>query len=265
MFNSSNGIWSGAQITAPIGQFFWIEANWTVPGVFAFPDSPSYSAAAVWVGLDNSGTDLYQSGTDSECWGVPLFGWTFTNYWMWIESLPFAPWGLPNFPVSPGDQVGVDILVADQNGQTWFQDGSNGGLTPADNSVWFFINNFSTSQFYWGYLPTAAVSLGGSQSSGFTGTTAEFILERPTNLNSNSPFPLAAFGVATMDSCWYGDAQYGTNNPFPLDYNGLTPFDGTLTYLTMQNGSDVLALPFSFPDPTSSEGYLINWLWVNYQ
>jgi hypothetical protein len=72
------------------------------------------------------------------------------------------------------------------------------------------------------------------------------------------------FGFATMDSCWYGDAQYGIN-PFPLDYNGSTPFDGTLTYLTMQNGSDVLALPFSFPDPTSSEGYLINWLWVNYQ
>jgi hypothetical protein len=58
---------------------------------------------------------------------------------MWIESLPFAPWGVPNFPISPGDAISLDIFVADQNGTTWFQNGSWGGLTPADDSVWFML------------------------------------------------------------------------------------------------------------------------------
>ena len=86
MFNSNSGIWSGASLTNPTKEFCAIQADWTVPGVFALPGAPGYSAAAEWIGLDNSGTDLYQSGTDSECLfalGFPF--WTVTNYWMWIE------------------------------------------------------------------------------------------------------------------------------------------------------------------------------------
>ncbi len=145
MFNSNSNIWSGATYTNPAAQYFWIEADWNVPGAFSVPGSPPYSAVAEWIGLDNSGTDLFQAGTDSECWVFTVFGftWTFTNYWMWIEALPFAPWALPNFPLSPGDSVSVDIFVADQNGNTWFQDGANGGLTTADNSVWFMIYNYT--------------------------------------------------------------------------------------------------------------------------
>ena len=264
MFNANFNIWSGAYLTNPVAQFFWIQADWKVPGVAYFPGAPLYSAAAEWVGLDNSGTDLYQSGTDSECYYFPFFGgWTFTNYWMWIELLPFAPWAVTNFPISPGDAISVDIFVADQNGNTWFQNGENGGLTPADNSVWFMLYNNTKGLSYWGTLPTAPDSLGGVSSTGFTGTTAEFILERPTV--NGSPAALAFFGLAAMTGCYYGDSEYGDRS-WTLGPNGSTPFDATLTYINMTDTAtnNLLAFPISVPDPTTSGGYEILWLWTNY-
>lgn len=268
MFNSNSNIWSGALLTNPVGQFCWIEADWRVPGVFALPNAPLYSAAAEWIGLDSGGGDLYQAGTDSECWysaGCEPFrsSWTVTNYWMWIESLPFAPWGLPNFPVSPGDTVSVDIFLADANGMSWFQNGSNGGLTPADNNVWFMIYNETQGLSYWGTIPTAPQSIGGTSSTGFTGTTAEFILERPSDLSSGQPYPLAAFGIAGMNSCVYGDSEYG-DRPWQLVAAGSSPFDCNLSYLNMQNSSsgDLLALALSVPNDPN--GYGIAWFWTNY-
>ncbi|HEY6971983.1 MAG TPA: G1 family glutamic endopeptidase [Candidatus Angelobacter sp.] len=255
MFNTNLSTWSGAYLTNPAAQFFLIEADWNVPGVAALLDSPPYSAAAEWVGLDNSGTDLFQSGTDSECWIIPFFGWTFTNYWMWIQSLPAVPYAVPNFHVSPGDEVSVDIFLADQFGTTWFKNGSNGGLTPADNNVWFMLYNYSNGSSFWGTLST---------STGFSGATAEFIIERPSDSNGN-PYPLAAFGFATMWSNFYGDSEYG-DRLWALGANGSSPFDGTLTYINMVDPSNnnLLALSLSMPDPINPSGYEILWLWVNY-
>lgn len=263
-FNGNSNSWSGAFLNQPINQFSYIQADWPVPGVFAGPGAPSYSAAAEWVGLDNSGTDLYQSGTDSECVYFPFFNWVFTDYWMWIETLPFAPWGVPNFPVSPGDSISVDIFVADENGQTWYQNGSWGGLTPQDNSVWFMLYNNTQFLSYWGTLPTAPQTLDGESSTGYTGTTAEFILERP--FYNGSQAALANFVFALMQGCWYGDAQYG-DQPFPLGADGSSPFDGNLTYFNMLNSGDgdLLDLAFSAADPTSVDGSEILWFWTNYQ
>jgi hypothetical protein len=257
-FNSTSSNWSGAFLTNPVAQFFLVEADWPVPVVFRSPAGGIYSAAAEWIGLDNSSTDLYQSGTDSEVFTIPLIPfWSFTNYWMWIESLPFAPFGLPNFPLSPGDKISMDIFVADENGNTSFRNGTSGGLTPADNSVWFMIYNLTKGLSFWGTLPTAPQN----GSTGFTGSTAEFILERPTV--NNSLVPLAQFAPAVMTSCWYGDAQYG-DRLFRLGANGSSPFDGTLTYLNIVDAAKtVLALSYSLPDPSSPRGYEVNWLWVN--
>ena len=263
-FNANFSNWSGAYLTRPNGQFDQIQADWTVPGVASINPQIFYSAAAEWIGLDNSGTDLYQSGSDSECWFDPFFGWTFTNYWMWLELLPFAPWGIPNFPLSPGDAVSVDIFLADANGMTWFKDGSDGGLTGADTSVWFMVYNDTQRASFWGTYPRAPVSQDGLSSSGYTGTTAEFIVERPTDASNGSLYPLAFFGIADMNTCWYGDALYGNNSPFRLLGDGAAPFDGNLTYINMFNPStgDTLAIPVSLPDPNSPGGSQILWLWT---
>jgi hypothetical protein len=179
---------------------------------------------------------------------------------MWIQALPLAPYSVPSFPVSPGDEVSVDIFVADQFGTTWFQNGSDGGLTAADNNVWFMLYNYSNGSSFWGTLPT-------STGKGFSGSTAEFVIERPTDMDTGNYYPLAAFGFTTMWSNWYGDSEYGDREFWPLGANGSSPFDGTLTYLNMVDPSNnnLLALPFSFPDPTNPSGYEVLWLWVNYQ
>ena len=264
IFNANWNSWSGAYLTQPINQFSYIQADWPVPGVFALPGAPVYSAAAEWIGLDNSGTDLYQSGTDSECVYFPFFDWVFTDYWMWIETLPFAPWAVPNFTVSPGDSISVDIFIADEYGTTWYQNGTWGGLTAQDNSVWFMLYNNTRGLSYWGTLPTAPQTLDGESSTGYTGTTAEFILERP--FYNGSQAPLANFALAVMQGCWFGDAQYG-DQPFPLGADGSSPFDGNLLYINMQNSGngDILDIAFSAPDPTSLYGSEILWFWTNYQ
>ena len=215
------------------------------------PGAPPYSAAAEWVGLDNSGTDLFQSGTDSECWTLPpLFGgWTITNYWMWIQSLPFSPWGVP-FAVSPGDTVSVTMFLADENGMTWFRNGANGGLTAADNSVWFMLYNETQHSSFWGTLPTAPETIDGRRDSGFSGTTAEFIVERPSDANGNA-VPLASFLITSMHDCWYSDGEYG-NSFFALGADGSRPFLGNLSYVNMvdQANGHVLAVAFRFRIPT---------------
>jgi hypothetical protein len=94
MYNSNNYNWAGAYYnynnpTSQLPAFNWIEADWSVPAVSAYPDAPPYSAVAEWIGLDNKPTDLYQAGTNSECYYGS--GWIITNYFVWVEVLPFPP------------------------------------------------------------------------------------------------------------------------------------------------------------------------------
>jgi len=222
------------------------------------------SAVVEWVGLDNAAGDLYQAGTGAEC--LDILWWNITSYFMWMEMLPWSWWVVPNFPVSPGDTLTVDIWVANQFGTTEFADGSEGndGLTRADNSVWFYLVS-SNGAVFMGTYPTAPESLGGQVSTGFTGRTAEFIIERP--LINGQPVPLAFFTPTLMQSCSYGDALYGAWQLFMLGPdNGAEPFDGNLSYLRMVDSanSDELAIPVVIPDP--SEGAAANMmllLWLN--
>ena len=70
-----------------------------------------------------------------------------------------------------------------------------------------------------------------------------------------------------MQSCWYGDSQYGEEHLFALGAAGSSPFDGDLAYLNMRNQvtNDVLDIAISAVDPTSPQGSQILWLWTNYQ
>jgi hypothetical protein len=258
--------WTGAYFTNPVGQFFSIQAEWPTPAVFALPTGPIFSAMVEWVGLDNAAGDLYQAGTGSECYSI-LF-WEITTYFMWMETLPWSWWVVPNFPVSPGDQISVDIWVANQFGDTIFQQVDWGGLTPQDTSVWFYLTNATNGASFMGTYPTAPQSQGGQSSTGFTGTTAEFILERPTINGSYTE--LAFFVPTSMTDCAYGDSQYGDGVLFPVEVDGgPPPFDASLNYVNMidpNNNNALLAFPVSIPDPNNTaDAQAIQFFWVNYQ
>ncbi|MDP9175669.1 MAG: G1 family endopeptidase [Planctomycetota bacterium] len=266
IFNANANAWSGALYRFPAAQYFQIQGDWNVPAVRARRDAPFYSAAAEWVGLDNNTTDIFQAGSNSECVDFSPFGhrWVVTHYWMWIEALPFAPSHLSNLPISPGDAVSVDIFVADQNGQTWFANGTSGALTPANNSVWFMMYNHTQGASYWATLPTAATTFQGTSDSGFTGTTAEFIIERPGD-GKGGAYPLAYFNSASMHGCWVGDSANG-HSLTPLGPNGTSSPSSTLLYVNMVNPADnnLLAVAIDSPDPTSPEGSEIIWYWGGY-
>ena len=256
IFNGSSSTWSGAYLDQPANEFYVVEADWRVPRVY--PSLIAYAAAAEWVGLGSGPNDLFQSGTDSESFS--FLGWTFTNYWMWIEALPYAPWAVTNFPIEPGDQIRVTILVADANGTTWFNEPRGGGLTPRDDSVWFMLYNTTKGLSYWGTYPT--VDPGGRYR--FQGSTAEFIVERPSS-SKYGPYPLANFCVTTMRNCAFGDSQYASKM-FPLEPDdGSQPFAARLSYWNMDNPATKhrLATAVSGVDTSSYGGIDVLWVFSN--
>ena len=242
--------WSGAELLNPPTRYWQIQGEWLLPEVRTNTPNIEYSAAAEWVGLDSGANDLVQSGSDSESYFIwDPFGdyWVFTDYYLWIESLPDAPYDLPNFPVSPVDDIQVAIFLADQYGTTTFSD--TGDLTPADNNVWFMIYDLTSEQSYWGTLP---------RRDSFTGSTAEFIVERP----NSPPVPLANYFITQMENCWFSDTWAGQST---LDYNGYGPLFGTLDTITMVNPDDGLTLSDSHVSTYDSNGGGTVWfVWRNY-
>jgi hypothetical protein len=256
IFNGSSSTWSGAYLDQPANEFYIVEADWRVPRVYGSP--LAYSAAAEWVGLGNSGSDLFQSGTDSE--SLNFLGWNISIYWMWIEALPYAPWAVTNFPIEPGDQIRVTIFVADSTGNTWFNEPRGGGLTGRNDSVWFMLYNTTKRLSYWGTYPT--VDAAGRFR--FQGNTAEFIVERPSSSRSG-PYPLANFCVTTMRNCGFGDAQYA-GKIFPLEPDdGSQPFAANLSYWNMDNPATKhrLATAVSGTDTSSFGGIDVIWVFSN--
>jgi hypothetical protein len=204
-----------------------------------------------WVGLDHAGEDLYQAGTGSECRTAQSF--QITTYFLWMETLPWSWWQVPNFALSPGDRMSVDIFVSRQYGGCLSGEGSNFAGYP-ENSVWFHLNNATTGASFVVNYPTVAESPYGMRGPGHSCQTAAFILERP--LINGHLTPLAQFlQPATMTSCAYGDERFGDFNMTPLGADqGIPPFDGQLTYLNMVDPSNHRPLASATPmaDPYSS-------------
>jgi len=253
IFDYTTDTWSGAVVSDPNVRFYAIQDDWITPAV-SVPTSIGHGEAAVWAGLDNGPSDLVQTGTDSEAFNFFYYDFPnffvvdFTDYYAWIESLPDIAYAVPNMSVSPGDQLSVDIFLADQNGNTTFY---NGDLTPSDDSVWFMVYNVTAGTSYWGTLPRPPQ---------FSGATAEFILERPTDSDSG-PSPLADFSVASAHDCWFADTWSGYKS---LDYDGTPPYPFILDNLTMANGSDTLSSSLTYPNSGASGGGNEVWVWENY-
>jgi hypothetical protein len=246
-FNNNSDTWSGAQFSNPAEQFMYVNGTWTVPAVVPFV-VPGYSAAAAWAGL--TADKLYQSGCDSESYNLQLpFGgpWQFTNYWMWLEEYPVPPWQIPNIPISPGDEVQVIIFPADTYGNTSFVDGIGGGLTAADNNVWYMVYNNTTGTSFWGSYECPF----------FTGTNVEWVVERP--LYNGSSVPLAFFFPFSMWTLVYGDSAVGWQQLFA---SGSGIYDQGPTYINMKTNGQLLDMVATSPDRTGNGGQEMLFLWT---
>lgn len=148
---STSNNWAGSVLTnfAPL-QALFVAAQWQVQWVW--PGSgpfPQYLAS--WIGMDGfDNTDVLQAGVDQ------LFDGPAETTNLWYEWYPADAVDITNLPVNPGDTV--TCLV------------NRLGDVPADATVVFTVNG------------TAGVSIFFKipDNTTFFGSSAEFIVERPT-------------------------------------------------------------------------------------
>ncbi|HEY8088667.1 MAG TPA: G1 family glutamic endopeptidase, partial [Polyangiaceae bacterium] len=178
-FGATSNNWAGVVASTPFsgqGQYWNVQGRWGVPSVNAasLSSMPTYSAAAMWVGLDSN--DVWQAGTDSESSIFTRF--TFNGAYRfqvqtesaWIEAFPANEYTLPNVTPRIGDQMQVQVWVGDSTGATTF----NGNrLSGPDSTMWFLVTDLTNGQTA---LDTYSIPYQGTL---FTGDTAEFIVERP--------------------------------------------------------------------------------------
>ena len=161
---------------------------------------------------------------------------------------------LPNVSASAGNEMYVNVFAADQYGNTAF---SGNGLASSNTTMWYMVYNFTQGQSTW---DTYTINSNGST---FTGSSADFIIERPSYNNNLSD--LGLFGVASMEDCWFSDSLYQYDG-WNVTYGGSAGvWIGQLTILNMVNGSDTLAQTLIFPVSNATYESEVLWIWSDWQ
>ena len=149
--------WSGYVVGD--GPYTSVTGTFTVPGLVA---TPTVTVTSEWVGIDgaNGPGPLIQAGVHETY--DPNTNRVYTSAW-W-EILPATETLIPSVLVTPGDSVTVTIWQA--SGTLW-------GITVADGTTG---QSFTTDQTYTG-----------------PGTSAEWIVEAPTDSLTNAEDTLGAY------------------------------------------------------------------------
>ncbi|MEO8018312.1 MAG: G1 family glutamic endopeptidase [Pseudomonadota bacterium] len=185
--NETTNNWSGFMIEPKDGaKLTLVEGGWVVPTI-TWADRPApwlkgRQFSSTWVGLD-SGPGIFQAGTQHN---VTIFlGIMMTTYNAWIEVFPGPIEALPDFTVSPGDHVLFRVFSVKRNGER-------------DDQGDFMGFDFDN------YAPPLQSTSGDvfAQFAGFTGSTAEWIVERQTPVDAQGvaqPLrPLPDYGITNI-------------------------------------------------------------------
>ena len=209
-YTSSN--WSGGVSTNALTNynsntsFYYILSDFVVPTATNATCDGGWDYSSTWDGIDgwNSG-DVLQAGTESDayCNGST----TSTYYSAWIEWFPYSESRISGFPVSPGDDIFLEV---------WNTNPTTG---------YAYLENISTGQVVeYQLTPPSGTSL--------VGNSAEFVVERP-GVNG---------GLATLSA--YGlDYQ---SSAAAVTFKGATLFPGAgknsfLVNMLDNNGNTISA------------------------
>lgn len=182
----SSGNWSGFELRNAPFTYVNVSANWRVPAITS-GEYGKKTYSALWVGLDGdpngdklAGRDLVQDGTESDA--SDFGGILATNYYAWTELVPTQPLSVPQFTVNWGDEIFAHVWVGDSSGHV-----SLYGLY-----YWFYIGDVTQRQ-------AVQFSMPYSSTDPFTGSEAEWIMERPT-LVSGTLSNLSNYGFASIQN-----------------------------------------------------------------
>jgi len=206
--NSTN--WSGFAVYRdprildrnPLAPYVFASAEWYVPSVAG--EQGIQDNSVLWVGMDGETTgDVLQDGTGQDAIGTNFLGikWTMASIYAWAEFFPLDMQVLPNFKVGPGDHM---------LGQVWM---GNVGSVPTFSGalgVCFLFNLTHGNSTYVYIAPPAGTT--------FTGSSAEWIMERPT-IDGALP-DLSDYGAAMMLNAWAqrtdGTVVFSSGNPYSV-------------------------------------------------
>jgi hypothetical protein len=159
--------WSGTVLTTGANAFgssslytLWGEFNVPIAQqAFGVCSGTDYSST--WVGMDgyNNGADIVQAGSESDA--SCSNGNVYADYYAWYEWFPADTIEIQNFPISPGDDIGVQAGVSN----------------PTTASI--FMTNETTNQYF-------AVQMNAPNGTKFIGNSAEWIVERPEVNNATT-------------------------------------------------------------------------------
>jgi len=169
--------WSGYEAHGAKRSYMAVTGEWNVPPI-PVGEAGYVTYSATWVGLDGDGTkDLVQAGTEQDYIDVSPF--SFASYGAWTELLPNQPTEqVIGISPNPGDDMRVEVWIGTGSGAP----NQNGGYGS------FRVFDVTQSQEIVTYT-----ALGSTH---FTGSEAEWIMERP--LVSGSYAELSAYLIEPM-------------------------------------------------------------------
>jgi hypothetical protein len=185
----SNLNWSGAVVSPPWPKrIVFAAASWiapkvrrpSAPALFTHSDDPKSS---VWVGLDGYNgrlpkISLPQIGTAHRPEDCPAAGRHFAWWCWWRHSSRERVTEIAEFEIRPGDEIlaGLEVLMSED--------------------IRFFIKNQRTGEFC--CFLAKRQQLGDIER---LGSSADWVVERPTDPPSGKLFPLAAYDSVDFKYC----------------------------------------------------------------
>jgi hypothetical protein len=224
--------WAGAVSSPPDGTHFsYVTASFAVPNVSeslkrggAYGNELFVTESSHWVGID-SATQVCQAGVEVDS----IVNKSVAIPYIWAEWFPGPLLKVKNFPVKPGDRLGVLICT-------------NGRSSVDATATFSNFTNGSFTSFQFSAPPGVSLQ----------GETAEWISERPREVSSDGTggdWPLANFGDVIFCEAIAGADGQGVVpqqadviemeiqlNPIILICEAIAPMPGMVRTIWMDTG-----------------------------
>ena len=248
--------WSGFELQAgpcsECGPYDAVVGEWYVPQV-RISDNGLHTFSSFWIGLDGDGlSDLWQAGTEQDIknytWSI--FSVDISTYDAWTELVPVQPTSevLPNFNVSPGDEMFSTVWVGNQDYAPTLSDEVYGIASVED-----------ITQGEYAFVPQCLGDVVDgvctiNNQTVILGQEAEWIMERPCTNCENSK--RAYLDLADYGSTFMYDAYALQTNGSWMNYNGSINQD---IWMYNYSTGHLLSVPYVWNDST------IQYYWYNWQ